>query len=185
VRQDPFVVWGTGEQVRNWTHVSDIVEGTLAVAERIDDATAVNLGTMERVRVMEAVHLILDHAGHRPCIETRPSKPTGPLNRVADNTLARRLLGWEPQVAFAEGARQTSDWYASVKDPAQVSAYLKTMLTERPLVLAKLDGVPDGVLDGVLDGVPDGVLSANGSQPGSGPGPHPIGAVGPRAGAAC
>src|SRR5207248_11023535 len=59
VKQDPFVVWGTGEQVRNWTHVSDIVEGTLAVAERIDDATAVNLGTMERVRVMEAVHRTL------------------------------------------------------------------------------------------------------------------------------
>jgi nucleoside-diphosphate-sugar epimerase len=181
VRQDPFVVWGTGQQVRNWTHVSDIVEGTLAVAERIDDATAVNLGTMERVRVMEAVHLILDHTGHRPCIETRPSKPTGPLNRVADNTLARRLLGWEPQVAFADGARQTSDWYASVKDPAQVSAYLQTMLTERPLLLARLDGVLDGVLDGGLDGG----LDDRGSQPGSRPRAHPNATVGPRAGAAC
>jgi hypothetical protein len=135
---------------------------------------------MERVRVIEAVHLILDHAGHRPCIETRPSNPTGPLNRVADNTLARRLLGWEPQVAFADGARQTSDWYASVKDPAQVSAYLQTMLTERPLALAKLDGLLDGV------------LGEHGSEPRSRPGAHPLGtagpkadAVGPKAGAAC
>src|SRR5260370_4035222 len=126
VRQDPFVVWGTGEQVRNWTHVSDIGQGALAVEERIDDATAVTLGTMERVRVMEAVDLILDHAGHRPCIETRPSKPTGPLNRVADNTLARRLLGWEPQVAFAEGARQTSDWNPPPKHPAHESPNPKT-----------------------------------------------------------
>ena len=33
VRQDPFVVWGTGEAIRNWTHVSDIVSGTILAAE--------------------------------------------------------------------------------------------------------------------------------------------------------
>src|SRR4029077_19748225 len=130
-----------------------------------DDATAVNLGTMERVRVMEAVQLILDHTGHRPCIETRPSNPTGPLNRVAGNTLARRLLGWEPQVAFADGARQTSDWYASVKDPAQGSAYLPTILTAGALALDRLDGV----------------LGDHRSQRGSSPRAHPLGMVGPKA----
>ena len=92
---------------------------------------------------------------------------------MADNTPARRLMGWEPQVAFADGARQTSDWYASVKDPAQVSAYLETMLTERPLVLARLDGVLDAG------------LGDNGSRRGSKPGAPPLGTVGPRAGAAC
>ena len=37
VKQDPFIVWGTGEQIRNWTYVSDIVEGTILAAEKIDD----------------------------------------------------------------------------------------------------------------------------------------------------
>ena len=37
VRQDPFIVWGTGEQIRNWTYVGDIVEGTIRAAERIED----------------------------------------------------------------------------------------------------------------------------------------------------
>jgi len=46
IGQDPFVVWGTGEQIRNWTYVGDIVEGTILAAEKIDDGTAVNLGTM-------------------------------------------------------------------------------------------------------------------------------------------
>ncbi len=53
-RQDPFEVWGTGEQIRNWTYVDDIVTGTLRAAETIDDGTAVNLGTMERIRVRDA-----------------------------------------------------------------------------------------------------------------------------------
>src|SRR6185436_10667014 len=64
VGQDPFVVWGDGRQVRNWTHVSDIVSGTLLAAERIDDGTAVNLGTMERTRVADAAMEVLRRTGH-------------------------------------------------------------------------------------------------------------------------
>lgn len=37
VRRDPFAVWGTGEQLRNWTFVGDIVEGTVLAAEKIED----------------------------------------------------------------------------------------------------------------------------------------------------
>jgi UDP-glucose 4-epimerase len=40
VGQDPFVVWGTGEQIRNWTYIDDIVEGTVLMAEKIEDGTA-------------------------------------------------------------------------------------------------------------------------------------------------
>ncbi len=64
VKQDPFDVWGNGEQIRNWTHVSDIVSGTIRAAEKIDDGTAVNLGTMERTRVIDAVREVLRYTGH-------------------------------------------------------------------------------------------------------------------------
>jgi nucleoside-diphosphate-sugar epimerase len=131
VRQDPFVVWGTGEQVRNWTHVSDIVSGTILAAEKIEDGTAVNLGTMERTRVIDAVHEVLRYTGHTARIELRPEMPTGPLNRVADNALARKLLGWEPQMTFMDGLHQTIDWYFATKDREQVGAQLDRRLTER------------------------------------------------------
>ena len=72
VGQDPFVVWGNGEQIRNWTHVSDIVSGTIRAAERIDDGTAVNLGTLERTRVIDAVHEVLRTTGHQARIEFHP-----------------------------------------------------------------------------------------------------------------
>jgi nucleoside-diphosphate-sugar epimerase len=131
VGQDPFVVWGNGEQIRNWTHVSDIVAGTLLAAERIDDGTAVNLGTMERTRVIDAVHEVLRATGHRARIELHPEMPTGPLNRVADNALARRLLGWAPQVKFMDGLHRTIDWYFSSKERDTVTATLEHRLTER------------------------------------------------------
>lgn len=129
--QDPFVVWGTGEQIRNWTYIDDIVQGTLLAAEKIDDGTAVNLGTMERIRVMDAVTEVLRYTGHKARIELHPEMPTGPLNRVAENSLAKKLLGWEPQVPFTEGLHRTIDWYYSSKDRQQVSAILAQMLTGR------------------------------------------------------
>lgn len=131
VRQDPFEVWGTGDQVRNWTYVSDIVSGTLLAAEAIDDATAVNVGTVERIRVTDAVREILRYTGHTPAIRYRPDMPTGPYNRVADNTLAKKLLGWEPRVSFLEGLHRTSDWYFANKDRKTVAAVLDRLLTER------------------------------------------------------
>ena len=131
VRQRPFVVWGTGEQVRNWTHVSDIVTGTIRAAEKIDDGTAVNLGTMERTRVIEAVHEVLRYTGHEASIELHPEMPTGPLNRVADNSLGRKLLEWEPKVSFIDGLRRTIDWYFSTKDRVHVTGVLESRLTER------------------------------------------------------
>jgi nucleoside-diphosphate-sugar epimerase len=131
VGQNPFEVWGNGYQIRNWTYIDDIVRGTILAAEKIDDGTAINLGTMERVRVIDAVKMVLEYTGHQAEIRLRPDMPTGPLNRVADNSLAQKLLGWKPQVPFREGLRRTIDWYFSIKDREQVKAILSYMLTER------------------------------------------------------
>ncbi len=131
IGQNPFVVWGTGEQIRNWTYVSDIVDGTIRAAERIEDATAVNLGTMERTSVMEAAQKILGYCGVDAEIEPDPSKPTGPYNRVSDNRLARDLLGWEPQVTFDEGVQRTIRWFYENHDRDEMRADFERKLTER------------------------------------------------------
>jgi nucleoside-diphosphate-sugar epimerase len=120
VKQDPYVVWGDGQQVRNWTYVGDIVDGTVMAAELIDDGTAVNLGTMERTRVIDAVHEVLRYTGHEAQIELHPEMPTGPLNRVADNRLARELLGWEPAMKFVDGLHRMTDWYFEHHDVEEV-----------------------------------------------------------------
>jgi nucleoside-diphosphate-sugar epimerase len=100
-------------------------------AEKINDGTAVNLGTMERVQVLEAVRMVLDYIGHRAEIKFRPEMPTGPLNRVADNALAERLLGWTPRVPFREGLKRTIEWYYTTKNRDEVNAFLERKLTER------------------------------------------------------
>jgi nucleoside-diphosphate-sugar epimerase len=129
--QDPVEVWGDGKQVRNWTYVEDIVKGTLLCAEKIDDGTAINLGTMERIRVIDAVKMVLAQTGQKAGIILRPEMPTGPLNRVADNSLAKRVLGWEPQTPFREGLDRTIDWYYASKDREETRKIVESKLTER------------------------------------------------------
>ena len=131
VGQNPFEVWGDGNQIRNWTYVDDIVNGTILAAEKIDDGTAVNLGTTERIRVIDAVKMVLEFSGKKADIKLRPDMPTGPANRVADNKLAKRLLGWEPKTMFRDGLKKTMDWYFESKKTDEVRGVLEKMLTAR------------------------------------------------------
>jgi nucleoside-diphosphate-sugar epimerase len=131
IKQDPFYVWGDGQQIRNWTYVHDIVEGTIRAAETVADGSAMNLGTMERISVIEAVRQVVGYTGHSPRIEFQPAMPTGPLNRVADNALSERLLGWRPRVAFQDGLCRTIDWYFATKDRQEVARELESWLTTR------------------------------------------------------
>lgn len=131
IKQDPYIVWGNGQQVRNWTYVGDIVNGTIMTAEKIDDGTAINLGTKERIRVIDAVKEILHYTKQDPKIEFKPDMPVGPLNRIADNSLANKILGWKPKTKFIDGLHKTIDWYFSNKDRKTVEEIVQHKLTER------------------------------------------------------
>ena len=131
IKQRPFEVWGDGTQIRNWTYIDDIVSGTVLAAEKIVDGTPVNLGTMERIRVIDAVKETMKYTGHETEIKLLPDMPVGPLNRVADNSLAKQLLGWEPKTKFVDGLHKTIDWYFGTKNPEEVAAILEDKLTER------------------------------------------------------
>lgn len=128
---NPFEVWGDGTQIRNWTYIDDIVEGTILAGEKISDGTAINLGTMERIQVLEAAKMVCEITGFKAEIKLLPNMPTGPLNRVADNSLAKKLLGWEPKVLFRDGLKRTIDWYYATRDRAEVKRIFARMLTER------------------------------------------------------
>ncbi len=131
IKQDPFEVWGDGTQIRNWTYIDDIVSGTILAAEKIENGTAVNLGTKERIRVIDAVKETLRYTNQEAEIKFLLDMPVGPLNRVADNSLAKKLLDWEPSVKFMDGLHKTIDWYYATKEKEDVRMILEDKLTER------------------------------------------------------
>lgn len=109
-REDPFMVWGSGEQERGFTYVTDIVEGQILAAEKIVDGVAVNLGWNKRYKIKHVVDMILEIVGYEPTISYDKSKPEGPFSRALDVSLAKQLLGWEPKIDLREGLEMTVDW---------------------------------------------------------------------------
>jgi len=129
---NPYVVWGTGEQDRNFTYVDNIVDALMLAAEKIEDGTPVNAGLSEHIRIRDVCEKIFEYTGFRPkeMVFDR-SKPQGVASRAADLTRAKRLLNWEPKVSFEEGLRRTIDWYFSTKNREWVKKQLNRLLFER------------------------------------------------------
>jgi nucleoside-diphosphate-sugar epimerase len=75
--------------------------------------------------------MVLDNAGHTAKLRLRPEMPTGPVNRVADNALAKQLLGWQPKTTFRDGLKKTMEWYFATKQREEVRDVLEKMLTAR------------------------------------------------------
>lgn len=102
-REDPFVVWGPGTQVRDWIHVADVVAGALAVAESGTE-DPVNLCTGVGTSMLELAQMCCAEVGYKPAFTPLVDKPTGVAYRVGDPARFRRY--WTPKVSLEEGVRR-------------------------------------------------------------------------------
>ena len=132
IKMDPYAIWGTGEQDRNFTYVQDIVDAMILAAEKIEDGTPVNAGRDDRITINQAAEVIFDIIGWMPRgIKHDLSKPQGVASRAADLTRARRIHGWEPKFSYKEGFEKTIGWYFANKNIEEVKANLENLLMER------------------------------------------------------
>ncbi|ELZ46959.1 nucleoside-diphosphate-sugar epimerase (UDP-glucose 4-epimerase) [Halorubrum coriense DSM 10284] len=130
--QNPFEIWGDGEQTRNFTYVKDITRALRLAAENVTDGTPVNAGISRYVSINEVVEKIFECLGEEPGrIEYMTDKPVGVRHRAADTTRAAEILGWEPEYSLEEGLKATVDWYTDAKDRERVKSNLETLLHER------------------------------------------------------
>ena len=132
IKMDPFIIWGTGEQDRNFTYVQDIVDSLILAAEKIEDGMPVNAGRDDRITLNQAAELVFDIVGWRPKeIKHDLSQPQGVASRAADLSRSRKILGCEPKVSYKEGFEKTIEWYFANKNREEVKANLDTLLLER------------------------------------------------------
>jgi GDP-L-fucose synthase len=111
-RESPFEVWGTGNEVRDFLHVSDLVRGCLLMLEKHAVCDPVNIGYGRTVTIKDVVGAILKAAGHdRAQVVFDSSKPTAIPVRMVDTSKAKRLLGFEPSVSLEAGLADTVRWY--------------------------------------------------------------------------
>src|SRR5207245_84541 len=105
-------VWGDGEQTRSFMYVDDCVEGLIRIMAS-DCRDALNLGTDELVTINGLVDMIAKIAGKRLEKVHNLSGPQGVRGRNSDNSMLRRVLGWEPSIRLEQGLAVTYQWIES------------------------------------------------------------------------
>ena len=88
----------------------------MRATEVMDEPTPINLGTCMEITIKDLVELIARLTGFKGEIRWDATKPDGQPRRCLDTSRAKDLLGWEAQVGFEEGLRNTIEWYRSNKD---------------------------------------------------------------------
>lgn len=110
-KKDPYTIWGSGQQDRDFTYVDDIVEGTLLTGEHITNADVINLGTSKRYTINETVDMIFSIVGWRPRkIFFDRSKPEGVKTRALNISKAQKLLNFTPGYSLPQGLEKTIKW---------------------------------------------------------------------------
>jgi nucleoside-diphosphate-sugar epimerase len=132
VKMDPYVIWGTGEQDRNFTYVQDIVDGMMLTCEKIIDGSPVNIGRDDRITINTTAEVIFELTNWRPKkVHHDITKPQGVVSRAADLTRAEHLLNWRPKVTYKEGFKKTINWYFSNKKEDDIRKNFEHLLFER------------------------------------------------------
>ena len=111
LRGAPLTVQGTGTQTRAITYVDDLVGGILLLLDSTETGP-INCGTEHELSMLELARLIVRLTGSRSSIELVERAADDPEKRRPDLTLARSLLGYEPQVDPEEGLRRTIEYFA-------------------------------------------------------------------------
>jgi nucleoside-diphosphate-sugar epimerase len=101
-RRDPFIVWGDGEQVRDFVHINDVIGATMAAIDN-DYPGPLNLCSGAPTTFNTLADLVTSTAGYRPAIEHDLTKPEGVRYRVGDPTELHKV--WVPKVSLEEGIR--------------------------------------------------------------------------------
>jgi len=107
---EPLTVAGDGSQTRSVCYVSDLVEGLVRLL-RSEHPGPVNIGNPVELSVLDIARLVLDVTGSKSEIAFIDRPQDDPLVRRPDITLARDVLGWEPQVDIADGMATTVQWF--------------------------------------------------------------------------
>jgi nucleoside-diphosphate-sugar epimerase len=114
----PVIVYGDGQQSRDFTYVDDIARGTISGLEP-SGYEVVNLGSDTPVVLMDAIRLVEELVGKKANIEYRPRHPADVLATWANIGKAERLLEWRPQSTFREGVARLVSWYRENREWAR------------------------------------------------------------------
>lgn len=108
--EEEFVVWGSGQQRRAFVYVDDAVDALVSVCEKGLGKGAIQIGPDFSTSIRETAEEVVRASGKNIDIVFDTTKPEGDMDRAADWSKARDILGWAPRVDVREGIRRTYEW---------------------------------------------------------------------------
>jgi len=127
--QDPYEIWGDGNQDRDFTYVSDISSACILAGEKVKSVAEYNVGTGKRYTINTIAKQIFSYIGWKPRdIFYNNAKPVGVYSRALDISKISNELGWRPQFSLEDGLRLTIDWYRHYRN---INGVDEKLLTER------------------------------------------------------
>ena len=117
----PLTIYGDGLQTRSFCFVSDLIEGILRLG-RCAQHAPVNIGNPEEWTILDCAREVLAVTGTSSQILFKPLPQDDPTRRRPDISLARTLLGWQPQVALHEGLERSLAYFRACIDTPSAKA---------------------------------------------------------------
>ncbi len=111
VNDQPITVYDEGKLERDWTYIDDIVAGVAAALERPLGYAIINLGHGSPIPLTRFIQIYESLIGKRAITQPAPAPASEPRITYCDNTRARELLGFRPQVQVEDGLARTWAWY--------------------------------------------------------------------------
>jgi nucleoside-diphosphate-sugar epimerase len=113
LRDQPITVYGDGTQTRSFCFVSDQVRGQRLLMES-DYTGPVNIGNDTEITIGQLAEIIVRLTGSRSTITYEPLPAGDPVRRRPDLSLAREVLGFEPEVDVETGIAETIDYFVEL-----------------------------------------------------------------------
>jgi dTDP-glucose 4,6-dehydratase len=111
LKGEPLTAYGDGTQTRSFQYVSDLVEGIYRLLHS-DEVEPVNIGNPGEFTIREFADLVNELTGNRAGVVYKDLRTKDdPQVRQPDNSKAKRVLGWSPQVSLREGLERTIPWF--------------------------------------------------------------------------
>ena len=111
-RHNPLEVWGTGDDIRDWIYVDDMIDAIILATEKINTYNPINIGLGKGYSIKQALQIMLEVDGYTDAeVIFNPSKPSMIPIRLIDTNKAEMVLGFKAKTGLREGIAKTIEWY--------------------------------------------------------------------------
>ena len=112
LKGEPITIYGDGSQTRSFCYVSDLIEGIFSLLTHEKPVeTPINLGNPSEFSMSELAQKVIDITDSSSKIIFEPLPQDDPKQRKPDITLAKRILGWQPNIELETGIQLTVDYF--------------------------------------------------------------------------